>query len=309
LQRPGSGVCAGVRSRARFRQPALDFRTWSKQSVLFPYRQSAREAREVMMRKSSILIISVFVIVVLWASWPIHPAIVVLGIPAILVIIWGAKKANTPLSVEFGYVQQDLQDFQEASKNRTHREKRKALYVYFLFIIYVFLFMVPDSSWLGMGVNIPEKNNLPGFVRKTMELSSFPVSVYIFWIVMPFFMFLELCIICYFTLFVPWTSVEYGRFLAVRERKNAQGSWNHMLVMCFFMFILFPLCIVLDPSAIEPSSTIVAKIIFKTLKIYQNKLSFILFFGSYITLFIPLAMAFIVNECRFRFFHMNHRRM
>jgi hypothetical protein len=248
------------------------------------------------MRKSSILLISIFIIVVLWASWPPHLAIIVIGIPAFLVIIWGAKKSTTPL---FAYMAQDLED---ARQNCTHKQRQAEFCFIAIFSIYFLLLMVPDSFWLEAGVRIPEKDKLPGIVWKMIERSSFPVSIYILWRAAPFLMFLMSCVVCYSSVFISLGSPEYARFLVIRARTVERGYWNDALIMGPLLTIVMPLWIALDPNSFDSPNTVE-----KILNLYHNKLSFVIFFG--LIFLPPLTIAMLVNECRFRLFHMKHRRM
>ena len=239
------------------------------------------------MRKTSILLILVLVAVVVCASWPINLVVVIVGIPAILVIVWGVCKADIPLSKEINNWVVDMQD---ASRGNTPGEQRMGWGFASIFIVESLLFMIPDPIWLRIGVIIPEKNDLSAFIWRMIELSDFPVSVYVFCKTAPFFIVLACVLSCYLAI-----SSQLERFALIRKRQVERKQWGFVITCCF-LFILFPLFIVRYPNLIDSSS-----LVLKTLKPFQNKLSFSLFIIGYTTLVVPGALLLLVTNCRLFF--------
>jgi hypothetical protein len=61
--------------------------------------------------------------------------------------------------------------------------------------VYFIIFLIPDSLWISHGIVLPEERDLPDFIWTIIRKTPFPVSVYVFWSMLPFFVVLSFSIL------------------------------------------------------------------------------------------------------------------
>jgi hypothetical protein len=148
---------------------------------------------------------------------------------------------------------------------------------------------------------LPEETDLPDFIWTIIRKTQFPVSVYVFWSMLPFFVALSFSIL----IMAGWPvlasneSKEFQSFLAYKENKLKGKGWVSFLG-CFVMCIAF-YTMYMDPT---PETTPV----FRSWKPFQNKFSFFLLYGGGPTCAIPIFVMLCLAECRYFFFRLTHRR-
>jgi hypothetical protein len=212
-----------------------------------------------------------------------------------------AKRKSTKKDVgTFARIEEAFQEIEEGRRKSTPEDRRRGRRFTWVFFLYFLFFMIPDSAWINMGIRIPENSHLPASILKMIELSPFPVSMFMFWLSAPFFMILALGIAYYVTMSIPWPSPEYERYAALREKKIKAGKWNSGLACALGLVIGF-WWIVFDSNMIDPSLTFV-----KAWNPFQYKLPFYLFFGMGITVLMPIIASIFINECRFYIFSMTY---
>jgi hypothetical protein len=181
-----------------------------------------------------------------------------------------------------------MQQLRNEYKETSVWARRLDVFWGWVYAIYFLIFMIPESFWVGRGVELVGVD-MYDFVAVMVKKSSFPLSVYIFWLVAPFFMIIA-SVVCVARL---WTSYEFERFL-LRTNDGKQ-----MFKLCF---LGFSICIGAVPLLSYWGE---GTILYKTLQPFHNKLPFFLIFGGCVTAGIPAVFSLTVTEFRAR---LTHRR-
>jgi hypothetical protein len=170
--------------------------------------------------------------------------------------------------------------------------------------VYFIIFLIPDSLWISHGIVLPEETDLPDFIWTIIRKTPFPVSVYVFWSMLPFFVALSFSIL----IMAGWPALtsneskEFKSFLAHKERKqNANNKEGKYIILGCFVMCIACYTMYMDPT---PETNPV----FKNLKLFQNKFSFFLFYGGGPICAIPIFILAFILECRYFFFRLTHRR-
>jgi hypothetical protein len=168
------------------------------------------------------------------------------------------------------------------------------------FIAHFFFFLIPDSIWGHMEINLSLTYSVPDFIWTIIRKSSFPISAYVFWVTLPFFIILESCVLVIgvWPFLTSNHSREFELFVAERDSHENKKVIN-MILGCFLLIIAI-VSMYVDPN---PETTP----IFRALKPFQNKVSFFFLYGGGAFL-LPALILLPVGELRYSVFRLTHRR-
>jgi|GEM_PF-6810529 len=195
----------------------------------------------------------------------------------------------------FKQIKENLEEFQRFSANSDPAAKARGYVLAAIFALYFLVFLVPDSVWISMGVTLPDEANISATVLMIMQHTSFPVSVYVFFKLAPFFFMLS-----FLYILIVAMSSGYKGFL--RWRKE-QVEKNFILVAGVFI-LAWPLLIWINPSEfLTPTSSLISSLP------YRNKLLFGLLGSAGIVLLLPAAIVVICLDIRFRLTHLTNKEI
>jgi hypothetical protein len=159
--------------------------------------------------------------------------------------------------------EQLLKDLQKNYKNSTPKTKRMWRCVGMLLCVYACVFFIPDFAWIQIGIHIPNLDKYPKIMQTTVSLAKFPVSVYVFWIMIPFFFVINTLLIAFAIL----NEDQYRKYLVLKYKMHKK---NKYLIYGPIGFILLTIFFWYHPHLLGPNGPVS-----KNFDIYNSKICFV----------------------------------
>ncbi|MDR0703117.1 MAG: hypothetical protein LBF61_12095 [Azoarcus sp.] len=159
----------------------------------------------------------------------------------------------------------------EAIRNFGCRTGGVPYYLPALCLGYFCILMIPEAFWETIGLETINQENIPDFVLAMMKRSRFPMSIYVHWLVTPFFTLTSTFIWAKHYLFDQDIYKEYLLRGEERLAKGGAGGAWYSAILTGVIFVIMPIGAALFFTE-ETTDTVLRR-----LQPFHYKLSFFFF--------------------------------